>query len=67
MKHRDNLDDIAVHAVHDPVAALDDLAEGLVTNFGYHASRQRMALESGDRGDNSLHDKVSVRGESRAT
>src|SRR5439155_21156514 len=42
MKDRRDLDDVAPQAVHDSIAAVDDLAEGLVTNLAYYPSGQQM-------------------------
>ena len=66
MKHGRDLDDVAPQAVHDSIAAVDDLAEGLVTNLAYYPSGQRVRFESPHRRDDSFHDEVGVvRGVSR--
>ena len=48
MKDRDHLNETTLQPVHDSVVTLDDLAERLVTNLGYHSSREGVAFKSGD-------------------
>src|SRR5712691_3381366 len=60
MKHRRDLDDAAPEAVHDSIAAVDDLAERLVTSLAYYPSGQRVRFESPHRRDDPFHDEVGV-------
>ena len=47
MKDRDNLNAISSETVHDPVTALDDLAEGLIANLRDNPSGARGGFKSG--------------------
>ena len=59
---------VGPQAVHDSVVALDDLADGFVTNFGHHSPGERMLLESGHGSEDALGDELcEVRGVSTSS